>query len=148
MSANTIDTISDAIVAQVVAIGAFNARTVMVFEGDLAELLNQTTFNFPFCGVSLEGIEWDEDSYTTDNLNTLETFRFNLMIIEQDFRGQGLARTDAYALIEAIRDTLKGDILSLTTATPCKIISVEKDEDAFDQGLVGYNMIVEISQAL
>lgn len=141
MAAISIKTISDALIAQLATCTRLDTSRVKSFSGTW-EMFAESTKRIPFCGVALDGIEFPEESASTDRSIVEEHLRFNLVIIASDLRGESYSMEDCYLLLDTILEKVTGLDLSISGLSPWIPISLDKHETLEDLGKTVYLLTI------
>lgn len=119
----TIEAIEDAIIAAVDAITAVTIKTVKSYNGDLDQAdLRRLTGPLPAVYVIYGG-----SKYVDHGARKVEAMRYRLLVCDKNLRAEAEARRGGtgnpgtYAMLNAIRDALCGEQLSMTI-TPLALL--------------------------
>jgi len=142
-----IKTISDALINQIKTCTRLDASRVKSFSGSVEEFA-QSSCRVPFCGVVLEGTDYEEDTASVDWSIIEEHLSFKLTIIASDLRSKSYSIEDAYPLLDAIRNKVTGLNLDIDGLSPWHPVSMTKHEALEAIGITVYLLIITAWQTI
>lgn len=141
----SIKTISDDLITQIATCTRLDKSRVKSFSGT-PEMFAESSNRIPFCGVALDGIEFDEDTASVDRSIVEEHLRFKLIIIASDLRGESYSMEDCYELLDTILAKITGLDLDIDGLSPWIPVSLDKHEALEASGKTVYMLIVSAWQ--
>lgn len=141
MAATAIKTISNALINQIKTCTRLDASRVKSFSGSVEEFA-QSTCRVPFCGVVLEGVDYEEETASVDFSCIEEHLSFKLTIIASDLRSKSYSIEDSYPLLDTILAKVTGLDLSIDGLSPWRPVSLTKHEALEAIGITVYLLII------
>ncbi len=138
--AQAIKSITDAVIALVVALNEFHSGQVYSFDGDVETYLARRAPVLPFVGVRASGGDLPSESYSTQNKAPTENITITLTLVAQDWRGAGYTLETAYPLVDALVNGLIGASLSLSGVAPLQVNRWSQVQELADLGLTVYEI--------
>jgi len=141
----TIKAISDALIIQLATCARLDRSRVKSFSGT-PEMFAESTNRIPFCGVALDGMEFEEDTASVNRSIVEEHLRFKLVIIASDLRGQSYSMEDCYLLLDTILAKVTGLNLNIDGLSPWIPRSLDSHEAMEAMGKTVYMLIISAWQ--
>ena len=136
-----IKAISDALIIQLATCAGLDRSRVKPFSGSVEEFVKSTS-RVPFCGVVLEGVDYEEDTASVDYSIIEEHLDFKLTIIASDLRSKGYSIEDSYPLLDAVMAKVTGLDLSISGLSPWRPVSLTKHEALEAIGITVYILTI------
>lgn len=141
MATAAIKTISDALINEIKTCTRLDASRVKSFSGSVEEFA-QSSCRVPFCGVVLDGIDYEEETASIDSSIIERHLSFKLTIIASDLRSKSYSIEDAYPMLDAIEAKVTGLDLDIDGLSPWRPVSMTKHEALEAIGITLYLLII------